>query len=116
VIEIDRMALVIKPKLDFLNWLNSVVVDEPVSEEELVLDATVLLVPLIEDEQELTQYMQGSYQSIFEQELDSWCVDSRLWPEKRDFEAFMSFFSISTHTLVLDNVLSDYDVEEVTLQ
>lgn len=116
MIEIDRMALLLRPKQAFLDWVNRVH-DEGSTLAELQNDCTVLLVPLIEDENEFSQYLQGSYQSLFEQELVSWCTDSEEWPTTLDFDTFNRFFAIEVHPLVLDNVIGDYeDLEEVTLQ
>jgi hypothetical protein len=116
MIEIDRMALLIKPKQSFLDWINQVN-EESMSLSELILDCTVLLVPMIEDEADFNQYLQGTYQTLFEQELLSWCTDADLWPKKMDFDTFNMFFDIEVHGLVLDNVVGDYEeLEEVTLQ
>ena len=116
MIELDRMALLVKPKAPFLDWVNQV------SEEKTTLKAlrencTILLVPLLENDKELQQYIHGSYHSLFTQELASWCEDDSLWPPSRSITLFNQFFEVEVHSFVYDGVMSEYEhLEAVTLQ
>lgn len=116
MIELDRMALLIKPKTAFLDWINQI------SEEKTTLNAlrencTILLVPLLENDKELQQYIHGSYHSLFTQELASWCDDDTLWPQNRTITLFNQFFDVEVHSFVYDGVMSEYEhLEAVTLQ
>ncbi len=116
MIELDRMALLLKPRPAFLAWVNQV------SEEKTTLKAlrencTILLVPLLDNDKELQHYIQGTCHSLLLQELASWCEDEHLWPEDKSVHTFNQFFEVEVHSFVYDGVVSEYEhLEAVTLQ
>lgn len=117
MIEIDRMAIVLKPTQLFLDWVNSQAEEEGLSEEELAGQGSVILVPVFEEEEDLLQYFNGCYSSLFEQQCSQWSMDEDTWPKLRNYQDFIHYFAIEVHDLVVDMVVSDYDdMEMVTLQ
>jgi len=100
---IERVAALLKPSLVMLDWINESSDDEDaVSLEEVHADATVILLPIFEDEEETEDYLNQIYQAIFEDELASWDEDETTWPEDRSLEVFLEWFDIELHSVVKD--------------
>ncbi len=116
MLEIDRLALLIKPRQAFRDWLNQNSEEKDIDLSQLTANCTVLLIPMLEEDWAIEQYVQTIAKDLFETELAAWCMDETAWPKARDYNAFMHYFEIEVHDLVLDNVVGDYDYEEVTLQ
>ena len=117
MIEIDRMALVFQPKKEFIDWLKSINEEDDLSGMTLITEPTVVLIPIIENEDEFNDYIKENYSRWLDYELSSWCSKEALLPKKRDLEAFQSYFDIHVHSLVIDNLNSEYLMSEnMTLQ
>lgn len=117
MIEIDRMALVFQPKKSFIDWLKSIAEGDDLSEVTMITEPTVVLIPIIEDEDEFNDYIKANYTGWLNYEFASWCSKEEDWPEQRDLEAFQSYFDIHVHSLVIDNLNDEYVAHEnVTLQ
>lgn len=108
MIEIDRMALVFQPKKQFIDWLKSIAEDDDLSEVTMITEPTVVLIPIIEDEDEFNDYIKENYSRWLVYELSSWCSKEELWPKAQNLEAFQSYFDIHVHSLVIDNLNNDY--------
>jgi len=115
MIELDRMALLVKPKTAFLDWVNQIS-EEKTTLKTLRENCTILLVPLLDNDKELQQYIHGTFHSLFAQELASWCEDDGLWPKNRNLTLFNQYFDVEVHSFVYDGVVTDYEMEAVTLQ
>ena len=101
--EVNRGAIVLRPKKLFLDWVNSTDGDGLVlTLDEVSRDSTAYLTPQIEDDDELREFLEQHYPLLFEQELVGWYQDEDAWPAKRDFPTFMEWFDIEFHSLVLD--------------
>lgn len=117
MIELERMAIILKAKAPFHQWVNSLNSEETIGLESLQKQATVILVPLFEEEWELDRYLSLCYQALFEQELSQWSLEQEDWPTIKSFGQFKHYFDIETHDLVLDMVQEvDEEYELVTLQ
>jgi hypothetical protein len=100
---IERVAALLKPSLVMLDWINENSDDEEaISLEEVHADATIILLPLFDDEEQIEDYLSQIYQEIFEEELASWDEDETTWPEERSLEVFLEWFDIELHTVVRD--------------
>lgn len=109
MVEIDRLAVILRPKKPFIDWLNTILDEQKVLNDVVAADPTVVLIPIIENDDELGEYIEQHYKAWLEHEFSSWCINQEDWPSRRDFEAFHEFFEINVHSLVIDNVMSDYD-------
>lgn len=117
MIEIDRMALIIRAKEPFADWLKTITDDDSFSQESFDSDPTIVLIPVIEDDEELGQYITEHCVKWLEYEFASWCLDEDKWPKDLSIEKFEIYFSLHIHSLVIDNVLDDYSTpKNVTLQ
>ena len=101
--EVNREVLFFKPKVLFLDWVNSAD-DEGVvlTLGEVALDGTVYLTPEIEDDDELREFLEKNYEMLFEQELAGWVQDEARWPANRDISTFLDWFDIEFHSMVID--------------
>ncbi len=101
--EVNRGAIVLKPKELFLNWVNSTD-DEGVvlTLGEISRDCTAYLTPEIEDDDELREFLEQNYDLLFEQELVGWVQDEVLWPATHDLPTFLEWFDVEFHSMVLD--------------
>lgn len=104
--EIDRMVAIVHPTQYFAEWLNkNCNKDDQVKLSEIQTDCTVLVIPLFESTEEAEDYLETIYQDIFENELESWCLDEDLWPKKRTLELFNKWFHIDLHSFVYDTTM-----------
>lgn len=101
--EVDRIAVVIKPKFQMVEWIKDYTdVLHNVSEEQLKTDCTVLLIPAFDNPFHAEEYIKTFYENIFANELASWKVDKKFWPKERDWENFCEWFNLEYHSLVFD--------------
>lgn len=119
MIEIDRMALVFKPKEAFIDWLKEIhkeefSKEESLSEMTMVTEPTVVLIPVIEDDEMFEEYIKTNYPGWLNYEFSSWCENEDEWPEQRDLEAFQNYFDIHVHSIVIDNASDNYIMQENT--
>jgi hypothetical protein len=101
--EVDRIAVVIKPTVKMLEWLNTVSVQEETRIlQHLRRDCMVLLIPEFDGPRQATEYIKTIFSPILEAELIAWDVPKHLWPEHRDLELFKSWFDIEFHSMIYD--------------
>jgi hypothetical protein len=100
---INRTAFVITPNQAFLEWMHRA--DPTNSEltlEDARADASVLLVPEAESEEEALSYLKRHCDKIFEEQLGAWYTVESTWPARRDFETFKEWFDWSFHSVIFD--------------
>jgi len=100
--EINRSLAIVKAKQPFIDWAHSVDEDPDYDVEDFREDSSAYLIPEFEDDQEQREILEEFYQPIFEEELNSWCLDESTWPQKRDLAMFLEWFDIEFHSLVYD--------------
>ena len=122
MIEIDRMALVLQPKEAFIAWLKEIHKEEFAKEEgseelTMLTEPSVILIPVIEDDEAFENYIKLHYAAWLAYEFGSWCENEQEWPEQRDLEAFQEYFDVHVHSIVIDNVSDEYIMQgNTTLQ
>jgi hypothetical protein len=102
--DINRSAIILKPKKPFFDWIKSHDPSVPV-EDLSPYDTDIILIPDFDDERDAENWLSKNYDLLFTNELYSWYIDDRMWVKNRSFEMFKQWFSYSIHLLVLD--LSD---------
>ena len=106
---INRAALILIYKAPAIKWVNDA---DPyddntgITEENIKDDQTVYL---IRDEDADTpatikKWLKLNYQTLFENELETWYADERLWPKKRTFALFQKWFGYECHSVIEDTV------------
>ena len=109
--ELNRSAIVVRPKQPFLEWLHSV--DSTSSEltlQDLGQEPDVYLVPEFESEEDFADCLREMFHVIFEIQLEGWWTDRSTWPANCTLDTFQAWFDCQVHSLVLD--LSDEPLAE----
>jgi len=101
---LNRAVLILVYRQPFVDWINavdpsssaSVLTLEDVNEEH-----TVYLVE-VEDQEELSEWLEQNHAALFEEELGGWYTDPVLWPRDRSLEMFKAWCSPQLHTVIVD--------------
>lgn len=105
---IDRIAIIVKPKKPFFDWLNSVFPeDEPITTKD---DNNVYLLREMVDNEAVLKWVKKNYDKIFINELNDWYTDEEGWPKNRTYKMFAEWFDIEICSMVLD--LEDFPVNK----
>ena len=96
-------ALILRPKQAMLNWLNSLAAIRPVMKlEELRTHPIAVLIPALESEAQVLQFLEDNLDRFFEEALLAWSLDLNAWPKKRDLRSFRELFEIEICSNVFD--------------
>ncbi len=100
---LNRSAITVKLTQDFVDWINGLEDDsEQLTLQDVNEEATVYMIPEIEDEAQLNEMVQEHYLNILENELKSWEEDESQWPEKLSVALFERFLQIDPSVMVFD--------------
>jgi hypothetical protein len=64
-------------------------------------------------EEDLLEWIEDNYATLFESQLSAWTEDESVWPERRDLKTFREWFRVDLHSVVVD--VSDDEIEGVEL-
>ena len=109
---LNRSALIVKKKEPFRQWINSLPDSDDFTLEELNEDSTVYLLPDYDDDNQRDRILKKIYKDIFEEQLESWWLDEKDWPVKRDLRTFKLWFHVEFHSMIVDLVGTDLIDEE----
>jgi len=110
---INRAVIVLKPKAPFVDWVNRTEDgDLTFTLDEVRRDCTAYLIPEVAGDRDLEQFLRRNYSFLFECELASCLQDETRWPKKRDFNAFLAWFEVEFHSLIIDLVGDELPLEE----
>jgi hypothetical protein len=70
---------------------------------------TAFLLPELEQEEDLLEWIEDNYAWIFEFQLSAWTEDESAWPAERDLKMFRAWFRIDLHSVVVG--IGDDDIE-----
>jgi len=102
---INRGVVVIKPKQPFLDWLQrDPTMPSLVTLEYLRAECLTFLVPDLDHDEAVLNYLNPLKPLLFEMELAGWNRDPTTWPEERTAEVFDVWFEIEVHSMVYDLV------------
>lgn len=112
--EINRTAVVIKPKQPLIDWINGLpdAEDPEFTLKDFSRDTEVFLIPDQPSEKVALNYIKGLYAGIFCRLLSDICTEESWWPEKTDWPAFQEWFDLEIHSMVLDTVEDEIEREE----
>ena len=103
MLALNRSAIVVRPKLPFLEWLHAA---DPTSGTltlaDLALEPTIYLVSECADAEQERAALQTVFLAIFENQLDGWSRDRTTWPSSRSFGIFSQWFDCQFHSTLLD--------------
>lgn len=98
---INRQLMILKPKQPLIDWNNRLSKPYPLKLENVRKDCNAYLIPELDDEEESLAFVYDHYRNFFEEELLSWYLDARAWPELT-LENFKEWFDIEFHSFVGD--------------
>lgn len=97
---INRCAMVITPKVSYLEWANRVATSYETLEEMQRSTKVLLLPSAVHEDSEA--FLLAHAEELFALELEAWTSDQRLWPQVRTAEVLQQWFEITLHVLVID--------------
>lgn len=103
---LNRVALLLRYKQPFIDWINGV--DPDPTSHILTLaeindgERTVYLIEEVEDETDLERWMSMNFELLFESELHGWYTDPALWPKVRSLGMIREWCSFELHTVIFD--------------
>ena len=114
---LNRSAMTVKLTQAFVDWINSLDDDgDLLTLADVNEEATVYLIPEIEDEGQLHEMVQEYWLNILENELKSWEDDETAWPELTftQFERFIELApAVMTFDLDYENGLKSADIDDL---
>ena len=114
---INRAAVILKYKTPAVKWVNDAdpINDNPgITTESINEERTVYLIT-DEDADTLdifNQWIKKNFKALFENELEGWYTDERLWPKKRNLKLFYEWFEVECHSVIVDTVESPIEDDE----
>lgn len=60
------------------------------------------LLPDSVEEEELLEWVEDNYATLFESQLSAWTEDESAWPKTRDLRTFRQWFRVDIHSVVVD--------------
>lgn len=106
---LNRGAILIKYREPMVRWINEA---DP-SEKDLAITAAEVnserTVYLISDAdcdgpEAVDEWVRANHRVLFENELEGWYTDPKLWPKKRDLRTFRQWFEVEAHSVIEDTV------------
>ncbi|MFM9862142.1 MAG: hypothetical protein ACKVRO_00925 [Micropepsaceae bacterium] len=99
---LNRCAVIVRPAQPYVDWAAAL----PDADADIVPDPggeqNVYLLPDLADEGDIDEMIAGAFGIIFENELESWCVDEAKWPKPRTLDMFKAWFTIEVHSIIHD--------------
>src|SRR4030095_5222379 len=103
MLALNRSAIVVRPKLPFLDWLHAA---DPTSVTltlaDLGREPTIYLVPECGDAEEERAALQRVFPTIFEDQLDGWWRDRTTGPKPPSFGSCARWFDYQFPSTLLD--------------
>jgi hypothetical protein len=74
---------------------------------------SVYLLPEGVEEEDLLEWIEDNYATLFESQLSAWTEDESAWPERRDLQTFREWFRVDLHSVVVDVSGDEIEGEEI---
>lgn len=98
---LNRSSLIVRPNQPFLDWVASYD-GSSVTPSEVGPDQAVYLIPEYLYDLDAHKVLKQVYETIFELELEGWCLDEAKWPVPRTLAVFKEWFTVEFHSMVID--------------
>lgn len=98
---VNRAAIVISPGRPYLDWAGSL---ESGSSDPLLPPDDQTTVYLVNETKDfnITGILRRHWQTIFDEQLESWSRDPRNWPKNRTLGMFLEWFHVRIADMVFD--------------
>jgi len=110
---VNRSVLIVRAKEPFRDWINALHTPDKLTIKEINDDNTAYLIPDFEDDHERDRILKRLYPDIFVGQLNEWCTDEDMWPQKRTLALFKKWFELEFHSVVEDLADDDLFIEEL---
>lgn len=113
---INRTAISIvgaKPYVDWTRRTDSSVDRSPVVVARATPYGTAVLLPELELEEDVQEWVEENAEWLFELQLSAWTDDEAAWPVPRDLKTFKEWFRVDIHNMVVDVADTDIEGEEL---
>ncbi len=112
---LNRTAVTIVGAKPFLEWTRQTESDAnrgTLTVARAKTYGTAFLLPELESEIAIQEWIEDNAQWLFEFQLSSWTEEESTWPPVRDLKTFREWFRIDVHNIVVDAADSDLEGEE----
>ena len=109
---INRTVLLVTPNQPYIDWANSFEDGGPLFKEDSNR-GTAILIPDTYDEYNYENWVKKNWRQIFEEELESWMLDTSYWPEKLTYKMFKKWFTVLVADMVIDLGKKPIEMEEL---
>ena len=101
---IERSIAIIKPKLPFLNWVNTTFDDltPKLTMDTIRIDCNSYVIPEVDEIEDGINFIDGKFADLFVMELSSWTDDESLWPKDISLKMFWEWFDIEIYPTAID--------------
>lgn len=96
----ERLALIVRPREPFSEWLHAVIRDESLIPARLGSD--IYLLGPLEEHDQVAPWLEEHFDHIFTTELNEWYTDDAEWPQHRDYLMFQEWFEVEVVDMVYD--------------
>jgi hypothetical protein len=113
---VNRTAVTITGAKPYLDWMRSCDADASrgtVTVAPAKTYGTAFLLPEVELEEDLLEWVEENVSWLFEFQLSAWTDDESVWPAPRDLKTFREWFRIDVHAAVVDIAEDDIEGEEL---
>lgn len=100
---VNRCLAILRPKQEFVDWVNSMP-DDPhkMTLEDVAHENLCFLIPENESNEQGRKFILKNAEAILEVQLEGWDQSGETWPEKLDRRLLQKFFEIEVHSEVID--------------
>jgi len=109
---VNRSVLIVKAKEPFRRWISNLLELKEISIADINDDSTAYLIPEYDDDRQRDRILKKICPDIFEGQLNEWCADEDMWPQKRSLAMFKKWFELEYHTIVDDLGKKALDIDE----
>lgn len=99
---INRTAILVRPNQKFVEWVNWVDPENPVTLEQVQHEPSIYLIPTCGDDKETRARVKKACRKIMEEQFSAWYTDPAVWPQPRDTRMFERWFEWTSHSMVFD--------------
>lgn len=113
---VNRTAVTVVGAKPFIDWTLRTDADAnrgAVTVARAKTFGSAFLLPELELEEDVEEWIEENAGWIFEFQLASWTDDEAAWPSTRDLKTFRDWFRVDIHSIVVDVADDDIEGEEL---
>lgn len=110
---VNRCLAILRPKQEFVEWVNSMP-DDPhkMTLEDVSRENICFLTPEYGSNEKCKEFILKNAEAILEVQLGGWDQSGETWPENLDRRLLQKFFEIEIHSMVIDMMKGPIEREE----